>query len=174
MEMDTIYFFRYDSDIDNSVFVDKIETKDVTLVEPFEPDGVQIKTRYAFRLEAKDKVHIFAVDYAIVANSWCNGVKESKRTAEEVLRTELHQLRKNVDILTKYFRNKRGLEVLNYVNSEFERHSQQCRQEPSSPDNFYKGLVCAQEDYSAVGRLDSRFLIHFKHTDHFIRICSKL
>ena len=36
--------------------------------------------------------------------------KESKKTAEEVLRTEQRQLLKNVDILTRHFRNKRGIE----------------------------------------------------------------
>lgn len=150
MEMDTIYFFSYDSDIDNSVFIDKLETKDVCLVEPFEPDGVQIKNKYAFRLEAKDKVHIFAVDYATVANSWCAGVKESKKIAEEVLRTEQRQLLKNVDILTKHFRNKRGIEVLNYVNSQFEKHSQLCRMEPPNVEMLHKGLLQAQDDYAAV------------------------
>lgn len=151
MEMDTMYFFHYDSDIDNSVTFDKIETKDVSLIEPFEPDGVQIKTKYAFRIETKDKVHIFAVDYATIANKWCNGVKESKKTSEEVMRTEHHQLKKNVDILTRFFRNKRGIEVLNYVNSEFERHSQLCRSEPLSVDGLIKGLASAQENYTFVG-----------------------
>lgn len=87
MEPDVIYFFQYSSEQDATEYVDRIFCKDVENVEIFKPDGIQIKTKYAFRIEIKDKAHLFCIDHAIQVNNWVKSVKRAKKSQEEVFRT---------------------------------------------------------------------------------------
>lgn len=75
-----MYFFEYSNENDASEFVEQINCKDILLAEVFTPDGNQIKTKYAFRIEVKDKVHIFCIDYAIQANNWVRAIKRAKKS----------------------------------------------------------------------------------------------
>lgn len=145
MELDVLYFFKYTSETDVSEFVEKIHCSDIINVEVFKPDGVQIKTRYAFRIELKDKIHIFCQDYALQVNNWVRAIKRAKKSGEELNRTANHQIVKNIDGLVYSFRMKRGHEVIRYCNDEFDQLTESVRfAETVSFDTFIKAGQASQ------------------------------
>ncbi len=120
MEMDTIYFFKYDDEQDKSEFIEKVQCKDVKVIEPVDTSEGNIKSRYCYRFELQDKVHIMCHDHAIEVNNWIRCIRSAKKTQEEVLRTEKNELRKNVNSLVWSYRQKRGGDVQAWIKSEFE------------------------------------------------------
>lgn len=154
MEPDVLYFFKFSNDTDESEYVDKIHCKDIIAVEAFKPDGVQIKTRYAFRIELKEKVHIFCQEYAIQVNNWVRAIRRAKRSEEELVRTLSHVMTKNVDGLVHSFRQKRGRDVIAYCTTEFDESADAWVTNYKLPfDQFIKVAQASQANFFEVDSL---------------------
>lgn len=147
MELDTLYFFKYENETDASEFITRIPCKDIMLVEPFAPDGVQIKTRYAFRFELKDKTHIFCHDYAILVNNFIRALRKGKKDQEEALRSEEQVIKKNIDQLVFQFRLKRGHEVMTFINNESSGHLDATKEVSLKPEDMVKHFAASQQNY---------------------------
>lgn len=168
MELDTLYFFKYDSENDESEFVDKILTKDMKLIQPIEdPMNIsqQLFQGYSFRAETQNKTHIFKVEYATMTNNWIKAMKFSKRYAEEASRTTAQELRKNVDILYWAYRNKRHEIVNQYAIKQYaasigctvEEVKQNKKIDPDmDTQQFLKRIKNSQSTMFEVGSFDKR------------------
>ena len=114
-----IYLFKFEGDNDESEYFAKINCNDIIWADTVETDGLKIKSKYCFRLEMKDKIHIFGHDLATIVNNWLRGVKTGKRCELEKVRAHKEDIKKNVDKIVWYYRKKKSDEILSYIEQEF-------------------------------------------------------
>ena len=149
MDPDHMYFFKCENDNDNSEFIQKVSCKDIQLVEATSETALNTKTKgnYCFRIELKDKIHFFGLEYATECNNWIRSLKKGKRNIEEVMRTEEKKLRKNIDYWVWLFRQKRGQEVVKLCIDEFKMFSDSILMEKTKVDSFISTITNAQLNY---------------------------
>jgi hypothetical protein len=105
MEPNTVYLYRCESDGDKSDYFAKINCTEVVWADAVETDRIDLKSNFAFRFELRDKIHVFRTDYAIVTNDWLRAVRCGRRCEEERLRTEVKEIKKNIDSVVTAFKN---------------------------------------------------------------------
>ena len=159
MEPNTLYFFSYSGEKDNTEFVKKINCNDVIWADIVETVGLKMKTRFAFRLELKDKVHIFLENSAINVNNWLRAVKTAKRCEQERNRTSSEELHENVDFLYWYYRRKQNNEIMQYCQEQFNKYFIYDTSNPDSRfDEFIKAANSSHDNFKNVikDKLDTR------------------
>ncbi len=114
------------------------------MFEAIKSDKTQTKSNYCLRIELKDKTHLLGMDHALAVNNWCRIIRRGKKTFDEVMRTDDKKLRKNIDKLIWYFRNKKANEVIKYCIEEFEIFSMCIRIDKTKPEMFIKTMTNAQ------------------------------
>lgn len=119
MEPNVIYLFKFDNENDKSEYFEKINCNDVVWADTVQTDGLKIKSRYCFRLELQNKIHIFCHDLATVTNNWLRGVKTGKRCEMEKARAHKDDIRKNVDMIIWLYKKKKSDQVMEYIEEEF-------------------------------------------------------
>ena len=178
MEMETMYIFKYDDENDKTEYIDKIVCKDILVIEPVKTDA-NIKSRYCYRIELQDKVHIFCHNFALEVNDWRRALRASKKHQEETIRTEAGQIKKNVDGLVWSFRMKRVGDIQAYIKNEFEKSVEagnlktedvdhQIKIMKQSQDNMFDildSLQATRPFYQELFKLVMESL-HMKWTDH--------
>lgn len=116
-----------------------------------EPDGVQIKAKYCFKIEMKDRIHLFGIQNAKDINTWMRIIKRSRRTYDEVMRTEDKKVRKNIDKLVWLFRYKKGDEINAFLKEEFDIICMAIRVDRTKPESFVKFVRLGQLNCFDVG-----------------------
>lgn len=104
MDLDTLYIFTYDSEKDDSEFKIKLSGNDLTVVEPIQGEG--LKGNYQCLIESKDRYIFFGVEYCKEMNKWVCAMRKIKQTVEEVARTKLGTLTKNLDPIIMLYKQK--------------------------------------------------------------------
>lgn len=152
MELNTIYFFSYDGHKDETEYVDKINCNDIVWADIVETDGLKMKTRFSFRLELQDKVHIFLENSAISVNNWLRAVKTAKRCEQERLRASNEDIQENVDLVIWHYRRKEENIINEYCKAAFQGSFQFDKTDDSKRfDNFLKAAISSQEKFKNVG-----------------------
>ena len=96
------------------------------------------------RLELPDRTHLIGLNHAVDVNNWLRIIRRSKKTHEEVLRTEDSKLRKNVDKIVWMFRQKKANEILAYCNGDYDLFGSSIRIDKTKPQSFLKIMKIAQ------------------------------
>lgn len=155
MEPNTLYFFNYDGEKDHSEFVKKINCNDIVWVDIVETDGLKMKTRFAFRIELQDKVHIFLEDSAINVNNWLRAIRTGKRCEQERLRSKKEELQINIDMILWHYRRKEEKAIKAFCKSQFEGTFKFDNSDPEKRfDNFLKAATASHENLKEVGVVD--------------------
>lgn len=104
MDLDTLYLFSVENDKDESEFKEKISASSLTVIEPVK--GENIKGKYSFIVETRDKYAFYGVKYCKELNRWLAALRKVKQTIEEISRTKSNVLNKNVDPLIALYKKK--------------------------------------------------------------------
>ena len=151
MEPNTIYFFKYKYEKDASEFVMKINCNDIVWIDLVETDGLKMRSRFAFRIELKDKVHIFLEDSAINMNNWLRAVKTAKRCEQERLRAQSEELHINIDRVLWHYRRKEDEAIKNFCKSQFEKTFTYDKSNPETRfENFVKAATASHKNFKDV------------------------
>lgn len=143
MEMETMYVFPYEDKGDTSNFELKLSTKDMTSIEL--QDDHCIKEGYTVRVEMKDKVYFFACETALDCKKWHELLRKSKKTIEEMQRTKLNCLKRNVDPLVHFWRNK-GLKTADKAKEDIQFILlDKCDRTKATVDEIHKAYQNAQD-----------------------------
>lgn len=159
MDPNVMYLFKYESENDESEYFAKIDCNDIVWADTVETDGLKIKSRYCFRVELKDKVHVFCHDVATVVNNWLRAVKTGKRCQMEGKRSQKEEITKNIDRLVWLYKRKNTDEILKYVKTEFEDSLRECStDETAKIAPFIKAIKRCQDNMTYVDNpyVDSR------------------
>lgn len=152
MELNTIYFFNYDGEKDSSEFVMKINCNDIIWADLVETDGLKMKTRFSFRLELQDKVHIFLENSAINVNNWLQAVKTGKRCEHERLRAHTEELQENIDMVLWHYRRKEDKAIMDYCKAAFSQTFQYDTSDSHKRfENFMKAANASHLKFKHVG-----------------------
>lgn len=155
MEPNTLYLFNFESDKDESEFFAKINCVDITWADTVQTDGLKIKSKYCFRLELPNKVHLFSHDLATVVNNWLRGVKTGKKCELEKMRAQREDIKKNVDHLIWYYRKKMTDEIMRYIQTEFQDSLKEDQiNENSKVTPFLKTTLKCHDNMVDVGLLN--------------------
>jgi hypothetical protein len=114
MELDTLYFFKYNKKGDKSEYFKKITGRQMLMVELV--NDTNLKGNFNINIELKQKTYFFGFKYATVAQKWINSFKRAKKSVEEISRTKNDKIHRNIDPLVDKFRNKVSFEVLAFLN----------------------------------------------------------
>lgn len=154
MEPNTIYFFKYKDEKDASEFVMKINCNDIVWIDLVETDGLKMRTRFGFRIELKDKVHIFLEDSAINVNNWLRAAKTAKRCEQERLRAQAEELQMNIDTVLWHYRRKEDSSIKIFCKSQFEKTFVFDKSNPETRfDNFIKAATASHKNFKDVDHL---------------------
>ena len=128
-----------------------VTLREILRVDMMVPDGVQIKSKYCFKIEMKDRIHLFGIQTAKEINTWMRIIKRSRRTYDEVMRTEDKKVRKNIDKLVWLFRYKKGDEINAFLKEEFDIICMAIRVDRTKPESFVKFVRLGQLNCFDVG-----------------------
>ena len=113
MELDTLYFFKYDKRGDKSEFLKKITGRQMLMVEISSDSS--LKGNFNIHIELKNKMYFFGFKYATIAQKWINAFRRSKKSVEEIARTKSGKILRNIDPLIEKFRNKVSSSKVNFL-----------------------------------------------------------
>lgn len=151
MEPNTLYFFNYENKNDQSEYVMKINCNDIIWTDLVETDGLKMRTRFAFRIELKDKVHVFLEDSAINVNNWLRAFRTGKRCEMERLRAQTEELQINIDKILWHYRRKEDKSIKEFCKINFENTFQFDKSNPETRfDNFKKAANSSHKNFKDV------------------------
>lgn len=151
MELNTLYLFAYNGEKDVSEYKIKINCNDIVWADIVETDGLKMKTRFSFRLELENKVHIFLENSAINVNNWLRAVKTGKRCEQEKIRAKKEELKINVDMIIWHYRKKHNQEIINFCESEFKNNFIFDVSDPEARfTNFEKAALASHKNFKYV------------------------
>jgi hypothetical protein len=104
MELDCLYFFKYDKKGDTTEFLKKITGSQILLSEI--SNDTSLKGKFNIQIELKGKMYFFAYQFATFAQKWLNCLKRAKKSAEEITRIKCDKIYRNIDPLIELFRLK--------------------------------------------------------------------
>lgn len=106
MELDALYFFKYEKKGDKSEFLKKITGKQMLMIEL--ANDSSLKGRFNVQIDVKEKMYYFGFNWAHLAQKWLNALRRAKKSVEELARIKHDKIYINVDPLVEKFRLKVG------------------------------------------------------------------
>ena len=144
MEPNTIYLFRYDGENDHSDYFAKINCTEIVWADAVETDGIELKNRFCFRFEVKDKIHLFCTDFATVVNDWLRAEAAGKRCEAEKDRWDNNEIEKNIDPLITAYKQKKSKRLVKYYMEECSKFFTRF-DEDMSKDIFQNFLISCEK-----------------------------
>ena len=104
MELDSLYFFKYEKKGDKSEFLKKITGKQMLMIEL--ANDPSLKGRFNVQIDVKEKMYYFGFNWGHLAQKWLYALKRAKKSVEELARIKHDKIHINVDPLIEKFRLK--------------------------------------------------------------------